>query len=47
VGLLIQSTSPPSFNCSRLRDRIAFQYTHGFRDIFGLGLEALAAARQA
>jgi triphosphoribosyl-dephospho-CoA synthase len=29
------------------RDRIAFQYAHGFRDIFGLGLRTLAAARQA
>ncbi|MFY9658222.1 MAG: triphosphoribosyl-dephospho-CoA synthase [Methylocystis sp.] len=29
------------------RDRIAFQYANGFRDIFGLGLGALGAARQA
>ena len=29
------------------RDRIAYQYANGFRDIFGLGLGALAPARQA
>ena len=29
------------------RDRIAFQYAHGFADIFGLGLDAAALAERA
>ena len=29
------------------RDRIAFQYAHGFADIFGLGLETAAVAERA
>jgi triphosphoribosyl-dephospho-CoA synthase len=42
-----QATLLEAMRAAASRDRIAFQYAHGFPDIFGLGLSELASARQA